>query len=123
MKFKDMPYKRIDFKQVEAEIQSLMEEWKAAENGEEQFEIHKKFYKLNDSVATQATICSIRHTMDTTDSFYEEEQKYYDQQMPAYSNLCVAYQKLLLDSPYRNTLEEKIEPVDFKNIDMGMRAV
>ena len=24
MKFKDMPYKRIDFKQVEAEIQSLM---------------------------------------------------------------------------------------------------
>ena len=25
MKFKDMPYKRIDFKQVEAEIQSLME--------------------------------------------------------------------------------------------------
>lgn len=123
MKFKDMPYKRIDFEQVGEKLRELMEELKAAESGEEQFEIHKRFYKLNDRVATQATLCSIRHTIDTTDPFYEEEQKYYDQQMPAYANLCVDYQRLLLGSPYRKTLEQKIGAVAFKNIDMARRSV
>lgn len=100
-----------------------MEEMKKAKSGEEQFEVHKKFYKLNDRVQTQVTICSIRHTMDTTDSFYEEEQNYYDTQVPAYSNLCVAYQKLLYDSPFRNVLEEKIGPVAFKNMEIAMKSV
>ena len=86
MKFKDMPYERINFEQAKQELEALMEEMKKAKSGEEQFEVHKKFYKLNDRVQTQVTICSIRHTMDTTDSFYEEEQNYYDTQVPAYSN-------------------------------------
>ena len=49
MKFKDMPYTRVDFEQVKEELKQLMEALKAAKDGEEQFEIHKKFYKLNDS--------------------------------------------------------------------------
>ena len=72
---------------------------------------------------TQATICQIRHTIDTTDAFYEKEQKYYDEQMPAYSNLRVAYQKMLYESPYRETLEEKIGPVAFRNIEIAMKSV
>ena len=123
MKFKDMPYERINFEQAKQELEALMEEMKKAKSGEEQFEVHKKFYKLNDRVQTQVTICSIRHTMDTTDSFYEEEQNYYDAQVPAYSNLCVAYQKLLYDSPFRNVLEEKIGPVAFKNMEIAMKSV
>lgn len=123
MKFKDMPYERINFEQAKQELEALMEEMKKAKSGEEQFEVHKKFYKLNDRVQTQVTICSIRHTMDTTDSFYEEEQNYYDTQVPAYSNLCVAYQKLLYGSPFRNVLEEKIGPVAFKNMEIAMKSV
>ena len=123
MKFSEMPYTRIDFAGVEEEMKGLMRELQEAGNGEEQFAVHKKFYRLNDRVQTQATICSIRHTIDTTDSFYEKEQEYYDAQMPAYSNLCVAYQKLLFESPYRAELEQKIGPVAFKNMEMAMKAV
>lgn len=123
MKFKDMPYERIDFKQAKKELTGLMEELKAAKSGEEQFETHKKFYKLNGKVQTQVTICSIRHTIDTTDEFYEKEQKYYDEQTPAYSSLCVAYQQLLFESPYRDVLEEKIGPVAFKNMEIAMKSV
>lgn len=123
MKFKDMPYKRIDFEEAERELKALMEELKEAGSGEEQFEVHKKFYRLNDRIQTQATICSIRHTADTTDSFYEKEQEYYDGQMPAYSNLCVAYQKLLYESPYRKELEAIIGPVAFKNMELAMKSV
>ena len=123
MKFKDMPYARVNFEQVKEELKQLMEALKAAKDGEEQFEIHKKFYKLNDRVQTQVTLCSIRHTLDTTDAFYEEEQNYYDRQVPEYSQLCVDYQKLLFESPYRKTLEEKIGEVAFKNMEIAMKSV
>ena len=123
MKFKDMPYERIDFNRAEQELKTLISQMQEAKSGEEQFALHQKFYKLNDRVQTQVTICSIRHTMDTTDTFYEEEQKYYDEQVPAYSNLCVAYQKTLYDSPFRSVLEEKIGPVAFKNMEIAMRSV
>lgn len=123
MKFKDMPYERIDFEQTEKELRELMQELQSAGSGEEQFEIHRKFYRLHDRVQTQATICSIRHTVDTTDEFYEKEQNYYDEQMPAYSNLCVEYQKILFHSPYRAVLEEKIGPVAFRNTEIAMKSV
>ena len=123
MKFKDMPYERIDFNRAEQELKTLISQMQEAKSGEEQFALHQKFYKLNDRVQTQVTICSIRHTMDTTDTFYEEEQKYYDEQVPAYSNLCVAYQKTLYDSPFRSVLEEKIGPVAFKNMEIAMKSV
>ena len=123
MKFKDMPYERVDFEKTKEELKKMMEALKAAKNGDEQFEIHKDFYELNDRVQTQVTLCSIRHTLDTTDAFYEEEQNYYDRQVPEYSQLCVEYQKLLFESPYRSVLEEKIGEVAFKNMEIAMKSV
>ena len=123
MKFKDMPYERIDFAKAKAELSEIMEKSKAAKSGEEQFEIHKMFYRLNDKIQTQVTLCSIRHTIDTTDEFYEKEQNYYDEQIPEYSNLCVEYQKILFHSPYREVLEEKIGQVAFKNMEIAMKSV
>ena len=123
MKFKDMPYERIDFVKAKAELSEIMEKSKAAKNGEEQFEIHKMFYQLNDKIQTQVTLCSIRHTIDTTDEFYEKEQNYYDEQIPEYSNMCVEYQKILFHSPYREVLEEKIGQVAFKNMEIAMKSV
>lgn len=123
MKFKDMPYERIDFAKAKVELSEIMEKSKAAKSGEEQFEIHKMFYRLNDKIQTQVTLCSIRHTIDTTDEFYEKEQNYYDEQIPEYSNLCVEYQKILFHSPYREVLEEKIGQVAFKNMEIAMKSV
>ena len=90
MKFKDMPYERIDFEKAREELTGLIKALQEAKSGEEQFEIHKKYYALTDRVTTQATLCSIRHSIDTTDQFYQEEQDYYDRETPAYSNLCIA---------------------------------
>lgn len=123
MKFKDMPYERIDFVKAKAELSEIMEKSKSAKSGEEQFEIHKTFYRLNDKIQTQVTLCSIRHTIDTTDEFYEKEQNYYDEQIPEYSNMCVEYQRLLFHSPYRQVLEEKIGQVAFKNMEIAMKSV
>lgn len=123
MKFCDMPYERIDFEKVKEELLGLMEAFKMAKSAQDQFEIHKKYYRLSDKVSTQVTLASIRHSMDTTDAFYEKEKAYYDEQVPAYSNLSVEYLKLLYHSLYREELEQIIGPVAFKNMELSFRSV
>lgn len=123
MKFKDMPYERVDFDRVEKELKGLMEEFDAAKSGEEQFAVHQKFYKLNDRVSTLYTISHIRFDIDTKDAFYEKEHEYYDEKLPVYQNLVLAYEKKLYDSPYREYLESKIGPVAFKNMEIAQKAM
>ena len=123
MKFKDMPYERVDFALVEKEMQELMTAFDRASSGEEQFEIHKKYYDLSDRVNTLMTIAMIRFNGNTSDEYYTKEQEYYDEQVPVYSNLVLEYQKKLYDSPYRAYLEKKIGLVAFKNIELARKAM
>lgn len=123
MKFKDMPYERVDFDRVEKEMKALMEDFDAAKSGEEQFEVHRKYYKLTDQVETAMTIAHIRYDADTSDEFYSKEHEFYDEKGPVYSNLVLEYQKKLYASPYRSYLEEKIGSVAFKNMEIAQKAM
>lgn len=123
MKFQDMPYSRVDIDKLASEFKSLEEALDRAVSGEEQFEVHKKYYELTNHAATNMTIAEIRHDIDMTDEFYSAEQDYYDEKRPVYSNMIVSYQKKLYNSPYRAYLEEKIGPVAFKNIELAMKSV
>lgn len=122
MKFQDMPYERVDFQKVEEEFGQLMKEFDQADSGEKQFAVHKKYYELTDRVATMMTIAQIRFDINTIDTFYEEEHKYYDQQGPIFNQLVVAYQKKVFESPFRSYLESKIGPVAFKNMELAQKA-
>ncbi len=123
MKFKDMPYERVDFEEVAKQLKELTEASKAAKSGEEQFAIHQKFYKLDDWVSTLYTIANIRFDIDTSDAFYEKETEYYNEQIPGYQNLVLEYRKTLFCSPYRAYLEEKIGPVAFRNMEIAQKAM
>ena len=123
MKFQDMPYSRVDIDKLASEFKSLEEALDRAASGEEQFEVHKKYYELTNHAATNMTIAEIRHDINMTDEFYSAEQDYYDEKRPVYSNMIVSYQKKLYNSPYRAYLEEKIGPVAFKNIELAMKSV
>jgi M3 family oligoendopeptidase len=122
MKFQDMPYQRVDMDEVKREFAVLMEEMKQAGSGEEQFAVHQKYYRLTDRITTQMTIAHIRHDVDTSDQFYDQEQEYYDQVTPEFTNLQQQYQQLLYESPFRPYLEEKIGPVAFRNIELARKS-
>ena len=123
MKFTQMPYERVDFDKVKAEFAELEAGLDKATSGQEQMEVHRRYYELTGHVMTQMTLAEIRHDIDTTDEFYSAEQDFYDQNGPVFRNLCVSYQKKLYHSPYRAYLEERIGKVAFKNIEFGMKSV
>ena len=123
MNFCDMPYTRVDFAQVQEEFEQIMQDFEQAKSGEEQFEVHKRYYALTDKVSTQMVIAHIRHDGNTVDEFYDAERKYYDEQGPIFQNAVLAYQKLMYESPYRDYLEEKIGPVAFKNMEIAQKSM
>ena len=112
MKFSEMPYERLDFEKVKAEFAELEKDLDAAKSGEEQFEVHKRYYKLRGHVESLYTIAHIRHDIDMTDEFYDKEHDFFDQILPEYENMVVSYQTKLYNSPYRAYLEEKIGKVE-----------
>ncbi len=122
MKFKDMPYERVDVEKTTSAIEALIKEFEEATSGEEQFAVHQKFYAITDSVMTQMTIAHIRNSVDTTDEFYEAEKKFYDEAMPVLQNQLISYQKKMYESPFRSYLEEKIGPVAFKNMELSLKS-
>lgn len=123
MKFKDMPYKRVDFEETGKKFNDLEHALDEAESAKEQLAVHEKYYELTSHVTTQMTLAEIRHDIDTQDAFYQKEQDFYDENSPVFRNLCVSYQRKLYQSPFRDELEEKIGKVAFKNIELGMKSV
>lgn len=122
MKFKDMPYERVNLDKIQEEFNEILKEFKAAKRGGEQFEVHKKYYSFMDRIETNMTIAKIRHDIDTQDEFYDKEQAYYDEIAPKLSNMDTIYSRLMYESPYRDYLEKKIGRVAFKNIELSLKA-
>ena len=122
MKFSEMPYKRIDMDEVKKTYRDIIDRTKAAGSGEEQFEIHREYYKFMDDIRTSMELAMIRHDIDTTDEFYEKESDFYDEVTPIINQYENEYGKVLYDSPFREYLESKIGKVTFKNIEIANKA-
>ena len=60
MKFEDMPYKRVEYEETEKEYRKIIEDFRKAGSGEEQFKVHERYYALNDRIGTMMTIAHIR---------------------------------------------------------------
>ena len=122
MKFSEMPYKRIDMDEVNKTYRDIIDRTKVAGSGDEQFEIHREYYKFMDDIRTSMELAMIRHDIDTTDEFYEKESDFYDEVTPIINQYENEYGKVLYDSPYREYLESKIGKVTFKNIEIANKA-
>ena len=122
MKYEEMPYSRIDFAEETKALKELMEEFQAAKSAEEQFRVHQKYYERTRHIQTEMALASTRNSLDTSDTFYDQEKEYYDREYPAYSNLAVEYAKLLLKSPFRRELEEKIGSPAFRNMELAEKS-
>jgi len=122
MKFSEMPYKRVDEEQTKKAFEALIERSKASKSAQEQFAVHQDMYKLMDDINTNATIASVRHSIDTTDEFYEKENDFYDSFSPVLTQYMNEYSKVLFESPYRAELEKKIGQVAFKNTELQLKS-
>ena len=54
---------------------------------------------------TMVTICSVRHTLNTKDEFYQAEYEYIMEQLPTMNPAQIAFQDAVAESPFRPDVE------------------
>ena len=122
MKFSQMTYQRPDYPAAFRQLEDLTARLKAAGSAKEQAQLYRQAEELLSHLSTQATLCSIRYTVDTRDPFYEAENEYNDQQSPLLQEKLQEFQKALTASPFRRELEEELGELLFRNIELELKS-
>ena len=105
--FKDFEYVRPDLEKTKEDLNKQIEIIKNGKNYEEVRNAMLAFYKIGGHFMTMETIASIRHSIDTTDEFYDKEVEYFDENGPYISEITDAFNTVLLESSFKGELEKE----------------
>ncbi|MBQ6479316.1 MAG: M3 family oligoendopeptidase [Erysipelotrichaceae bacterium] len=101
MKFSEFKYEHLDYEALKKEYEEKLETLK---NSRDAGEFMKAFEELNvfrGHIDSMRTICSIRHTINTADEYYDKENEYWDETSPLLQAYEVELAKTMLESPFR----------------------
>jgi M3 family oligoendopeptidase len=107
MSFENYTYVRPNLGEVTAKFDEVMKGFKAADTVEAQSRYMEEINQLRNDLGTMFNLCYIRHSIDTNDEFYKEEQDYMDEIQPEVEGLATKYYQALVESKFRTELEKK----------------
>ena len=122
MKFSEMPYSRPDLKAVEAELTQLTADLRGAEDYAAARETFLAKDRLDRRVDTLMTLVSIRHSIDTRDQFYDEEQTFWNGAEPELQEYQQQWTDALLDSPFRGEFAGEFGEIIFTNAEIARKS-
>ena len=105
MTFADYAYVHPDVEAVTAQFEGLLAEFAGADAGA-QVDLVRAAGKLRARWSTQQSLCHIRHTIDTTDAFYEAENAFFDAANPTFEALENRFREAVIASPHRAAIAE-----------------
>ncbi|WP_027724571.1 M3 family oligoendopeptidase [Tuberibacillus calidus] len=107
MKFNEYKYERPDMEAFKKQFQDVLTQFTQADSFEAQDRAMGEINRLRNHFESMQTLAEIRHSIDTTDEFYETEQNYFDENGPIYQGLVTDFYKALVNAAFRKELEEK----------------
>lgn len=122
MKFKDMPYERISVESIKEEMKALIQKLKEAKDFEEAEALFLENEKLQGHVFTMSSLAQVRHSINTEDKFYDEEQNYWNNAYPQIQEFNQEWTKALLDSPFKDNFAKKYGNIMFLNAEIDLKT-
>ncbi|MGG1663948.1 M3 family oligoendopeptidase [Brevibacillus sp. NRS-1366] len=107
MKFSEIVYKRVDMEKIEQQFTNLLQAFQNAASFEEQDKVMGQLIELRQEVESAREVAQIRHTVNTEDPFYKDEQDYWDEAGPVYQGIVARYYEAIVHSAFRPELENK----------------
>lgn len=107
MKLKDIKYTRPDFDKLFDQAMSYVDSMEKAQSKDEYFSSLKKFYDLVANYQEMATLASVRHTINTKDEYYDEENRLCDNFNPRFQEVFNKLSKVRLESKFRPDFESE----------------
>ena len=122
MKFSEMKYERPNLEAMKSELRGLTEQLKAAKDYAQAREVFLKHDAATIRVETQATLASVRHTIDTRDEFYDTEETFWNAASPELEEYEDAWKGAMLESPFRKDFEAEFGDLMFVNAEIARKA-
>ncbi len=122
MTFKEMPYARPDVGALKEELAALTEKLAGAKDYAEAKAAFLGMEALNKRIQTQSVICSIRHSIDTRDGFYDAEEKFWNAAGPELNEYTNRWTAALLASPFRADFAAEYGDIVFLNAEIELKT-
>ena len=122
MNFNDYKYERVDINHTKKKFSSLIKLFSESKNIQEQIKYMDEVIKLRNHVDTMTTLVSIRHSINTNDEFYDNENEYCDEISPIIFSFVTDFYKALINSKFRKELEEKYGKFLFDIAELSLKT-
>lgn len=123
MKVSELPYRRVSIEEVADAMNGVISRVQNAADADEVLAARDDYLKIYTEYSTNYALAYMRYSINTADEFYVAENNYYDEIGPQVRNYLVSYACALLDSPFRQELEERLSPVLFKSLEVQRRSM
>lgn len=117
--FENMQYSRPDFEGLKRFYTELNARLRVASSYEEVKACILDEEEYSSRINTMATIVEIRHTVDTSDEFYEAEDEYINRAAPESMPYIKAFNTALLASPFKKQIDEEYGEQFLKAVKLG----
>lgn len=121
-KFTQLPYTRPDFDAISSKMDEFLERLTKAGSFADAKAVMAEFEKYSNDFSSNITIASIRHTLDTTDEFYEKEEEFLNDSVPTLMPKFIAFNDALMNSPFRADFEKEYGKQMFVNMDLQKKS-
>lgn len=112
--FQELEYQRPSMEEVSQSLKKLQDLFKTSDNAEQQLICFQRIDMIKGHFSTMSNLAYIRHSIDTKDPFYNEEIDFFNENTPHFEALMDECNQMLLKSPYRDQLTEKLGQHFFK---------
>ncbi len=107
MKFKDYKYERPDISEYKGIMTEKIEALNNCANYEDLKTIIHEITAHRDKITSMMSLASIRHTIDTRDKFYEEEQLFFDENSPMIQKIDMDYYTAINESKFADEIKNE----------------
>jgi len=121
-KFSEFEYQRPEIQKIKASLESITQKLSENPSLEEEKKLILDYYKIMDDFETMQTLASIRHSIDTNDSFYEDEQAFYDENGPNIQSFQQQFIQQVLNSKNVEKLEEDLGSLLFERARLSLKV-
>ena len=117
-----MEYKRPDMTELKIDFKSLLNKFSKATSCELQKELVKEINDVRIDYESMKSLAFINYSVDTQNKSYNEEQEFFDDSDPHYVDLVTSYYKTLINSKYREQLEEQYGRFLFITAELNLKT-
>ena len=122
MKFKDYKYERPNYEEIKKSFLALVDKIKNASPYDEQKLHINQLNNIRKHIETMSTLASIRNSINTADEFYDEEQNYWDEQGPLYTELNSDFYKVIVNSKFKDEIKKDYSEQFYKICEYSLKS-